>query len=93
MRKISQTRFAQKEHDTQADTREEHRPRGVRGATITSWEAPPEIDLTSLFAGHKAGSSLGGSSSGGVSHDAMELSDGTEISFATLADVTKVLSM
>ncbi len=92
MRKIGQTRSVQKEHDIQADTRDETRPRGVRGATITSWEAAPEIDLTSLFARHKAGASLGGSARGGESRDAMELSDGTEISFATPADFKKVLS-
>ncbi len=93
MRKISQTRSARKEHDASADTREEHGPRGVHGATITSWRDSAEIDLTSLFASHRAGASLAGSASGGVSHDTMALSDGTEIGFAALSDFTRVLSL
>ncbi len=93
MRKISQTRFARKEQDTPADTREEHGPRGVRGATITSWRGSPEIDLTALFTSHQSGASLAGSANGRASHETMALSDGTEIGFAALSDFTKVLSL
>ncbi len=93
MRKISRTRFARKEQETPADTRDEHGPRGVRGATITSRHASLEIDTMSLFARHRTGASLAGSASGGVSRDSMALSDGTEIGFAALTDFTKVLSL
>lgn len=92
MRKLTQTMRARDDHDAQAATRDDHRPRGVRGATITSWQGLPDIDLTSLFAQGGTGASVVGAGGGsGVFTRAMALSDGTEISFATPADFTEVI--
>lgn len=90
MRKLSKT--VRGDQDAQAATRDDPRPRGVRGATITSWQGTPDIDLTSLFAQGRTAATLAGSGGGSSPPPgAMALSDGTEISFATPADFTEVI--
>jgi hypothetical protein len=67
------------------------RPRGVPGATITSWPGSLDIDLDRLFARREAGASVSGAGSGPATEAAMahpveatvSLSDGTRITFAT----------
>ncbi len=70
------------------------RPGRIHGATITSWNGPPEVDLAALFAG-SSGTTVSGS---GQPNDPMEsavpeagvvrLSDGTQITFATAGQFT-----
>ncbi|HBK06682.1 MAG TPA: hypothetical protein DDZ81_12565 [Acetobacteraceae bacterium] len=94
MRKISKARFARDDKDPQTDLRDDHRPRGVPGATITSWQGPCEIDLTALFARPTTGASVAGAAGGAdAPRNAVALSDGTEISFASPADFTSVFSL
>jgi hypothetical protein len=65
-------------------------PGRIHGATITSWNGPPEIDLASLFAHTPSGVSIGGSArtpnpmqtQAPARPATVCLSDGTEITFA-----------
>jgi hypothetical protein len=59
------------------DDRIDARPRGVSGATITSWDGPPEVDLEPLFSKPDDHASLGGAVSqaaGSVSRVAADTS-------------------
>ena len=106
MRKISRTRLAKDDRDAVSDTVFDNRPRGVSGATITSWQGSHDIDLMALFAGGSEGGSVSGAARTGETPKREEpkrettftnadvaLSDGTEISFATPEDFTAVLSV
>jgi hypothetical protein len=69
-------------------------PGRIHGATITSWNGPPEIDLASLFANSPSKVSVSGSgqqpqftSASETSHSkTVRLSDGTRIIFATAVE-------
>lgn len=64
-------------------------PGRIHGATITSWNGPPTVDLAELFARAPAGVSVGGSSRSSppapsntaAPRQTVCLSDGTEITF------------
>jgi hypothetical protein len=49
------------------DDRLDARPRGISGATITSWDGPPDIDLDALFSKSSDQVSLTGAASAPVS--------------------------
>jgi hypothetical protein len=100
MRKVSQTRFAKNpakdDRDAVSAAQSDSRPRGVAGATITSWHGSAQVDLTALFAGRNEGGSVSGAAGTGEQRPAeaaVALSDGTEITFATPADFTEVISV
>ena len=65
-------------------------PGRIPGATITSWDGPPDIDLAAFFAGSHTGESVAGSRRHSAPPEAKPapakktvcLSDGTEITFA-----------
>ena len=69
---------------------EDEPPGRIPGATIKSWNGPPDIDLAAFFAGSHAGETVTGSRRRPPSPDARTaaarktvcLSDGTEITFA-----------
>jgi len=69
-------------------------PGRIHGATITSWNGPPDIDVTSLFANAASKVSVGGGAQSpqltpaGQATDAstVRLSDGTKITFATATE-------
>ena len=89
MRKLSKTRSAHDKQYKADDANLDTRPRGIAGATITSWNASIEIDLTSLFARSAPGTSVTGSASAGpvgFERNTVALSDGTKITFATTDD-------
>ena len=66
-------------------------PGRLHGATITSWNGPPEINLTAFFARCPMGTSVGGSDRRAQpdapgkrqTPQTVALSDGTEITFLT----------
>lgn len=87
MRKISRKRLGSKEHQAAVDDRQDERPRCIQGATITSWNGPPEIDLEALFAKPANGPSVTGAGTAPARENRREqgtvaLSDGTQITFA-----------
>lgn len=91
MRKISKAQLARDAQEIQSGKRDE-RPRGVRGATITSWSGSCEIDLAALLSGGRNGATL----SGGASEQASEtiaLPDGTEIKFVMPTDFETIVSL
>lgn len=49
-----------------SDDRLDARPRGISGATITSWDGPPEVDLEALFSRSDDHVSVTGSASQAV---------------------------
>ena len=69
-------------------------PGRIHGATITSWNGPPAIDLASLFANASSKVSVAGSTqppqftpAGKTSNSRIiSLSDGTQIIFATATE-------
>ena len=71
-------------------------PGRIHGATITSWNGPPAIDLASLFAGASSKISVGGSgqppqftpAEQTTNSSTVSLSDGTKITFATATEPT-----
>ena len=72
------------------------RPGRIQGATITSWNGPPEIDLAALFARPTGEATIAG---GGQRIEPIEaappsgtvhLADGTQITFATAGQFTVV---
>ena len=73
------------------------RPGRIRGATITSWNGPPEVDLAALFARPSGQASVTGSGQVTVTADPkpaepgiVQLSDGTQITFATAGQFTVI---
>jgi hypothetical protein len=84
MRKISQTRPVQGEQQGFDTERSDPRPRRVPGATITSWNGSPDIDLDALFAQPGKGPTVLGGTVAGNNRPArgtVSLSDGTKITF------------
>ena len=69
-------------------------PGRIHGATITSWNGPPEIDLALLFGNSSSKVSVSGgaqppqfaSVNRGSEPETINLSDGTKIIFATAAE-------
>jgi hypothetical protein len=83
MRKISKSRSAIDRQSPADDNRLDERPRGISGATITSWNGSPEIDLDALFAGSANGPTVAGAAPVGVrDRETVALSDGTRITFS-----------
>ena len=73
------------------------RPGRIRGATITSWNGPPEVDLAALFARPSGGASVTGSGQATKTPETkpatpgiVQLSDGTQITFATAGQFTVI---
>ena len=76
---------------------DDSRPGRIRGATITSWNGPPEIDLAALFARPSGEASVTGSGRATDTTDpnpvapgTVRLSDGTQITFATAGQFTVI---
>ncbi len=73
------------------------RPGRIHGATITSWNGPPEVDLLALFAKPAGDATVGGGGrriepmdSRQLSAGTVRLSDGTQITFTTAGQFTMV---
>jgi hypothetical protein len=85
MRRISKTRTGHDERNPVGYDRTQERPLHVPGATVTSWNGSPEIDLDALFAKPAGGATVAGGTPGAANHrdpETVSLSDGTRITFA-----------
>jgi hypothetical protein len=84
MRKISQSKSAIDNRCTEDHTDADERPRRIPGATITSWNGAPQIDLEALFERSTSGPTVAGAAKAGPVRHANEtvaLADGSRITF------------
>jgi hypothetical protein len=84
MRKISQSKSAIDNLRTQDQTYADERPRRIPGATITSWNGAPQIDLDALFEQSTSGPTVAGAAKSGPTRpadDTVSLTDGSRITF------------
>jgi len=96
MRKISQSQSSINNVNTDDHTYGDERPRRVAGATITSWNGPPQIDLEALFAGSGAGPTIAGgarSASDQPANATVTLTDGNCITFVGQSQFKTVLKV
>lgn len=92
MRKISRTRSSNLDRNSLDKDLGDTRPRGISGATITSWPGTLDVDFDVLFARRASKATITGAVTlepAIVAHPpaaTVSLSDGTHITFATATE-------
>jgi hypothetical protein len=84
MRKISKARSAIDNKHTEDPNDGDERRRRIPGATITSWNGSPEIDLGALFEQPANSPAMAGATKAApdrAATDTVALTDGTQITF------------
>jgi hypothetical protein len=95
MRKISQFKSAIDNLCTEDHTGADERPRRVPGATITSWNGPPQIDLDALFDRSASGPTVAGAAKASpdrAKDNTVSLADGSRITFVRPNQFESVLT-
>jgi hypothetical protein len=91
MRKISKRRPSDLDRKALDGYRDDTRQRNIQGATITSRPVSQDIDLAAFFARPASDATVTGAVSGkpeqaaGTGDKTVSLSDGTQITFATIS--------
>ena len=93
MRKISKAKSAIDSQYTEEPDDVDERRRRIPGATVTSWNGSPEIDLGALFE-RPAKSPIGATkaASDRAATDTVALADGTQITFSHANQFKSVLT-
>jgi hypothetical protein len=95
MRKITQSKSAIDNQCTEDHTLEDGRPRRIQGATITSWNGPPRVDLEALFDRSTGGPTVTGAARTVPDRPVSEtvaLPDGSRITFVSADQFKSVLT-